>query len=181
MTNSELQMELASHYLAKDGYAMTKLDVNYLPNPTRYYMLGLTSRDDYSRMSSTGQAILPQKHESGKSYLSAQIGKRYDNTLVRGGIIESTGGLGVDQYALHDKLKGSLEVYDFGAKNDVRTTKPHARAEVRYQMLKHLNIYGGVDGFLDSKTTNAYVGAGVSFIDDDLKYLLGSSSGALLK
>lgn len=175
LTQSELQLGLGTMYMAKDGYSQSNLNLAYLPNPTRYYMIGVTSKDDYSKLDGNGQVILPQKHQKSQTLVSAQFGKRFGDTVVRGGLIEGTGGVGVDHFSFNDKLKTSLEVFDFGAKNDVRTTKPHARAQVRYQMLKHFDLYGGIDHFADSKTTNAYVGAGISFVDDDLKYLLGGA------
>ncbi|MEF3191862.1 MAG: MlaD family protein [Campylobacterales bacterium] len=181
MTQSELELALRTGYQAKDGGTFTQVSATYLPNPTRYYMLDVVSRDDYSKFAAPGVPKIPDKHDKSTTLISAQMGKRYDNLLIRGGLIESTGGAGVDYFAMHDKLRVKADIFDFNARNDVRTTKPHTRVTADYKMLKHLHLFGGYDHFLDKKTANLFVGAGVSFIDDDLKYLLGSSAGSLVK
>jgi phospholipid/cholesterol/gamma-HCH transport system substrate-binding protein len=49
---------------------------------------------------------------------------------------------------------------------------------LRYRFLKHLDAYLGVDNALNSKARNYVFGIGLDFIDQDLKYLLGTASGA---
>lgn len=169
-TTSELQVAIHTDYLMKDQYAKTYLGVTYLPNPETYYMLDLVSTDDYS------QARLPIVHDEGKTYISAQYGKRFDNTLLRFGAIESTGGIGMDYFMKHDKLKFSAEAFDWNAVNDIRGTNPHLKAQARYQMLKHMELYGGWDNFLNSASQNFFFGLGLRFIDNDLKYLSGAVS-----
>ncbi|MDD3596813.1 MlaD family protein [Sulfuricurvum sp.] len=169
-TTSELQVAMHSDYMMRDQYSKIYLGVNYLPNPETYYMFDLISKDDYSK------AQLPQKHEKSDTLYSLQYGKRFDNTLFRFGAIESTGGIGVDYFMNHDRLKFSAEAFDFNSVNDVRATHAHLKAQVRYQMLKHLELYGGWDDFLNPATQNAYLGLGIRFIDNDLKYVIGGAS-----
>lgn len=169
-TTSELQVAIHTDYMMNDQYAKTYLGVTYLPSPDTYYMLDLISTDDYS------QSVLPKKHDKGETYLSAQYGKRFDNTLLRFGAIESTGGLGVDYFMNNDKLKLSAEVFDWNAVKDVRGENPHLKMYARYQMLKHLELYGGWDNFLNSQSQNLFLGLGLRFIDNDLKYLSGATS-----
>jgi phospholipid/cholesterol/gamma-HCH transport system substrate-binding protein len=90
--------------------------------------------------------------------------------------------LGADYYLLNDSFKASAQVYDFNAVNDIRGTRPHAKVTARYTFLKHLDLYGGYDNFLNDKADNAYVGLGVRFFDDDLKTLIMSQSlGSMAK
>lgn len=170
LTASELQVAMHTDYMMRDQYGKVYLGVNYLPNPETYYMFDLISTDDYS------QPTLPVKHQKGKTYYSAQYGKRFDNTLLRFGAIESTGGIGVDYFTNHDKLKFSAEAFDFNAVDDVRGTHAHLKAQVRYQMLKHLELYGGWDNFLNPESQNVFLGLGLRFIDNDFKYLIGGAS-----
>jgi phospholipid/cholesterol/gamma-HCH transport system substrate-binding protein len=181
LTSGELQLALSTNYMTKDTYSMTNINANYLPNPTKYYMFGLTSKEDYSRMDSNGRLIAPKKHEKSQNLISAQLGKRYNNLLVRAGLIDSTGGVGVDYYFDNDKIKTSFDLYDFNARYDIRGNQPHAKATVNYQMLKHLNLYAGYDNFLNKDSANLLFGVGVNFVDDDLKYLLGSNLGSISK
>ncbi len=173
-TTSELQVAMHTDYLMRDGYGKVYLGVNYLPNPETYYMFDLISTDDYSEYYTNP----PGKNKKGETYYSLQYGKRFDNTLLRFGAIESTGGVGVDYFMNHDRLKFSAEAFDFNAVNDVRGTKAHLKAQVRYQLLKHLELYGGWDNFMNPRAQNIFLGLGLRFIDNDLKYTLGAASMA---
>jgi len=57
----------------------------------------------------------------------------------------------------------------------------HARVEARYQMYNHINLYAGYDNFLNSESANLFLGLGIAFSDNDLKTILSSGSGSLLK
>ncbi len=171
-TTSELQVAMHSDYMIRDGYAKIYLGATYLPNPETYYMFDLVSTDDYSDY----PTLIPGKHIETATRYSAQYGKRFDNTLLRFGAIESTGGIGIDYFMNHDKLKFSAEAFDFNAINDLRSERAHLKAQVRYQMLKHLELYGGWDDFLNPQSHNIFMGLGLRFIDNDIKYLSGASS-----
>jgi len=173
-TVSELQVAMHTDYMIRDGYGKVYLGVNYLPNPETYYMFDLISTDDYSKY----PEVKPGVNKEGETYYSAQYGKRFDNTLLRFGAIESTGGVGVDYFMNHDRVKFSAEAFDFNAVNDVRGTRAHLKAQVRYQMLKHLELYGGWDNFLNPQSQNIFLGLGLRFIDNDLKYMTGAASMA---
>lgn len=173
-TVSELQVAMHTDYMMRDQYGKVYLGVNYLPNPETYYMFDLISTDDYSDYHNNP----PGKNIKGETYYSLQYGKRFDNLLLRFGAIESTGGVGVDYFMNHDKLKFSAEAFDFNAVNDIRGTKAHLKAQVRYQMLKHLELYGGWDNFMNPQSQNIFLGLGLRFIDNDLKYTLGAASMA---
>ncbi|HLD24017.1 MAG TPA: MlaD family protein [Sulfuricurvum sp.] len=173
-TTSELQVAMHTDYMMRDQYGKVYLGVTYLPNPETYYMFDLVSTDDYSQYDTNP----PGKNIKGDTYYSLQYGKRFDNTLLRFGAIESTGGIGVDYFMDHDRLKFSGEAFDFNAVNDIRGTRAHLKAQVRYQMLKHLELYGGWDNFLNPQSQNIFLGLGLRFIDNDLKYLSGTASMA---
>ncbi len=170
-TVSELQVNAKSDYMVNDSFMKTTAGIIYLPNPETYYMIDLTSMDDYSEV-----GILPDVHDESETYVSAQYGKRFDNLLLRAGLIESTGGFGVDYYSYNDQLTFSADLYDFNAVNDVRGDNAHFRVGVRYRMLKHLELFGGWDNFANSESQTLYFGVGMRFIDNNLKYVLGSAS-----
>jgi len=60
--------------------------------------------------------------------------------------------------------------------NDV---DPHLRVGVRYNLGDNWFIYGGGDELLYGRWRGIFLGAGVLFGDDDLKYLLGSVPGGI--
>jgi phospholipid/cholesterol/gamma-HCH transport system substrate-binding protein len=170
-TVSELQVGMHGEYLLNDQDSKVYLSVAYLPNPETYYLFDVLSMGDYTR-----PGVEPSVHEKGKTYISGQYGKRFGDILMRGGVIESTGGVGVDYFANKSKFKASLEVFDFNAVNDVRGDNPHAKFMMRYRFLKHLEVYGGWDNFMNSESQNIFFGLGIKFIDNNLKYLLGSAT-----
>ncbi len=183
-TINKVKMEVAMHseYMSEDRYAKGYLDLNYEPSDTKSYRFSVAGMDDYSRMDDAGRVIAPRKHEASKILISAQIAKRLDALTLRTGIIENSVGAGADLYLFNDKLEASAEVFDFNAQNDVRGTSPHAKISARYNFLKHLDLYGGYDNFLNAKAKNAFVGVGIRFYDDDLKKLIMSQSlGAYAK
>ncbi len=174
--SSSLEVALKSEYMAKDKYAKSYFGIDYSTDPTKHYLVDIVSSRDNSILDENKNFVEPEKHSKGKTYVSAQFGKRFDNVMVRGGIIESTGGVGVDYFADKDRLKASAEIYDFGAQNDVRGDKAHAKVSMRYRLLKHIDLIAGYDNFLNHKAANAFGGIGVTFVDDDLKYVVGGAS-----
>ncbi|MDR0664508.1 MAG: MlaD family protein [Helicobacteraceae bacterium] len=176
---AELQIDLGYVRMLDDRFGESELAVAYLPNPTNYYMLGVSSAPLIKRLDGSGKAILPKLHSDEEEFLvNAQLGKRYKNWLLRGGLIRDTGGVGIDYFSDDDRLKLSLEAYDFNAINDIRGSNAHLRFTARYLPWKFIAVYGGYDNFLNSDADNFFAGAGVHFIDDDLKYLLLSGSSA---
>jgi len=177
LNQSELDVEIATYEMLKDDYTQTKALVAYRPKPDKYYILGVTSTKDYTDKNYTNQ----YKHIKNKTFITAELGKRYDNVLLRGGIIDSTGGLGVDYFMYQDRLRLSLEAYDFNSVNDIRGDKAHLNIEARYQMFNHINVYAGYDNFLNKETANLFLGLGIAFSDNDLKSIIASGGGSLLK
>lgn len=173
---SEIEVSMRSEYLWRDSRSKGYASLYYRPNPTRYYMLDVVSSDDYSKEVG-GRWVEPKRTDRSKYYLSAQLGKRYGDLLLRGGIIESSAGVGVDYFWLEDRLKATLEAFDFDSKQDIRGENPHLKAALRYTFLKHVDAYFGVDNFLNRESINAFAGVGVRFVDDDLKGLLGAMGG----
>jgi len=180
MTKSELHVEMRSDEVYDDGgYSKSHFNLALKPDATRYYMLGVTSGPsfEYDDAFERGYAG-NKKHESGQYFLSAQYGKRYDDLLFRVGIIEGQGGFGFDYFAWNDTLKVSTNLYDFNAVNDIRGTNPNLTTTIRYQFFKHINAYLSGNNLLNSGANSVSAGLGVSFVDDDLKNLLGSAASA---
>ena len=178
---SELHLEMRSDEVYDDGgYSKSHLNLTLKPDPTRFYMIGLTSKPSFEANSKFARGYAGNKlHESGDFLFSAQYGKRYDDLLFRIGIIENQGGFGVDYFALNDTLKLSMEVNDFNAVNDIRGTNPNLTTTIRYQFFKHINTYIAGNNLLNSSANSVSVGVGVSFVDNDLKNLLGTAAAAV--
>ncbi len=171
-TVSELQVAAKADFMVNDSAMKTTAGIVYLPNPETYYLLDMITTDDYSK-----KGVQPQVHDESETYISAQYGKRFDNLLLRAGMIESTGGFGVDYFADNDRWKFSVDAYDFNAVNDVRGENAHFRVGIQYRMLKHLELFGGWDNIANAESQTLYFGIGMRFVDNNLKYVLGSASG----
>ena len=180
LIKSELHVEMRSDEVYDDGgYSRSHLNLTLKPDPTRYYMLGVTSGPSFQADSSFDRGYAGnKKHESGDFLLSAQYGKRYDDLLFRVGIIEGQGGFGVDYFALNDTLKLTANLYDFNGVSDIRGNNVNLTTTMRYQFFKHINAYVSGNNLLNTRANSVSVGLGVSFIDNDLKNLLGAAASA---
>lgn len=170
-TQSELGVNFRNEFMSRDGYNKVYFGIDYSPKPTIHYLVDLVSTDDY-RINETTEL-----HEKGRTLVSAQYGKDFNNLRLRAGVIESTGGVGADYFMKNKKIAASVDLYDFNAYNDARGKNPHLKTGIKYNYMKHVNLYGGIDNILNSKATNATFGVGINFVDQDLKYLIGSSAG----
>lgn len=103
--------------------------------------------------------------------ISAQIAKRFKNAVVRGGIIESTGGAGIDYYMFQDRVRWTLEAFDFASEGN-----PRLKAGATWNLSKFFFLTAGYDDFMSNVgLRSAYIGLGLQFQDEDLKYLLSSA------
>ena len=99
------------------------------------------------------------------------VAKRYENLVFRSGIIESTGGVGLDYYLFDDRLKLSFEAFDFDTDKET-----HLKGCADFGFFKYLYVTAGFDDFIsDEGRSSFFVGAGLRFEDDDIKYLLTSA------
>ncbi len=118
------------------------------------------------------------KIEPDKLLFNAQIGYRlFENTMIRAGLFESEGGVGIDQrFNLWKKTAQlSLEAYDWS--RDVDST-PHLRLEGRYYLNRNLFLSAGWDDPLFNQRSSVLLGGGVTWNDEDVKYSLGLASAA---
>lgn len=103
--------------------------------------------------------------------LSAQFGFRFGDARLRAGLFESSGGAALDYGMLGDRLWMSLEAFDFSRQDDL---DPHFRLFGEWYLHPNVYLLGGVDDFLVDDLESLFLGLGVRWRDDDLKYLLGS-------
>ena len=85
------------------------------------------------------------------------------------GIIENTGGAQVEYPLLKDKLWLSFEAFDFSREQELA---PHLRLTGRWQFHPNLYVVGGYDDILEDDSL--FLGAGIRWNDDNIKYLLGA-------
>ena len=89
---------------------------------------------------------------------SVQGGLRWGNFSPRIGIMESKVGAGIDFYALKDRLRFSVEGFDFD-----RDPQPQFRFRTRVTTLKYLHLLLGLDDFTFSANREWFFGLEFGF------------------
>jgi phospholipid/cholesterol/gamma-HCH transport system substrate-binding protein len=150
------------------------------PTADKYYQIGVVDdpRGKFSSSTSTvtvdGNPPVTTTEEKfdDKLKISALIAKRFSGFTVKGGVIESTGGLGLDYELLKDRLTLGAEAFDFSRKD----LPPHLKLYGNYDIVKNLFVTGGVDDVLATERNlrTLFLGFGIKFADEDLKTVLGA-------
>lgn len=103
--------------------------------------------------------------------ITALFGYRAPNDVhLFAGLIEDSGGAQVEYPVLDRRLWFSLEAFDFDRDDDLA---PHLRFTTRWRFHPNLFVMAGYDDFLED-TDSLFLGGGIRWRDDYLKYLLGS-------
>ena len=96
-------------------------------------------------------------------------------------MIEGFVGMGadVDIPFKTDKFRWvtSFEAFDFRGWNRKHDKRPHLKWLNRMFLMRNVYFTFGADDFVSKHNANAFVGVGLRFGDDDVKYVLGSISG----
>lgn len=155
------------------------------PRPDKYYMFEIISQPEGSRTEEEFYYEFEETPEfmgDSDTYrytrttwnvndpvYSIQFAKIYHRLTVRGGLIENSGGFGLDLNVYDKKLWLSLDAWDFN-----RSTDPHFKLSGRLDIGDAFFLTGGWDDFMlkDDDQDNVFFGAGLRFEDNDLKYLL---------
>lgn len=125
-------------------------------------------RPDGSRETTVRETV-EQKDELT---FSAMVGFRlFERSRFWAGMIESSGGVQVEQPFLDRRLLLSLEAFDFDRPGDL---DPHLRLSGRWRLNERLYLKAGYDDFLTDERRGLFVGGGITWRDDTLKYLMGS-------
>ncbi len=111
-----------------------------------------------------------------KFKFSAQVGKRFSFLTLRAGIFESSGGVGADVDFWAERLQLTFEAFDFA-----RDEGPaHLKLSAQWRFLKHFFVTVGLDDFIDTEgREDVFVGGGIRFLDEDLKFLLSPAASAI--
>lgn len=161
-------------YLTDLSDTKGKFYLTLAPRPDKYYIFGVTADPIGSvKATETVDGTVIKKDVEKEIEFTAQFAKRFRDTALRIGMTENTFGLGADQFLLDDKMKLSLDAWDFG-KNEFSAKSPHVRLGVDFFVFKHLFLTGGMDNLFNEETRSPFVGGGLRFEDEDFKYLFGA-------
>jgi phospholipid/cholesterol/gamma-HCH transport system substrate-binding protein len=170
-------IDFNSYYLSEVGAAKTAIGITVQPGLDRYYYLGIITdpagvveTTDYSTTSGGGPASTysETKTYKTKTKLTVYFAKNFFDWTIKGGLIEDTGGIGLDYNMLNQTLKASVEAYDF--------QKLQLRASLNLKLLYGLYLTAGYNDINNKRGANSmYLGAGLFLTNDDLKLLLSRS------
>ena len=157
------------------GGGESEVALRIFPSPERFYHLGLTTSaigpdsETITETTTNGTTTFSSKKERERDTFrfNVQVGRRVQDFGFRGGLIESTGGLGMDYYLQNLGTKFSLDAFDY---------KKDKGANIRFiTELQIWNILYGRATLNDAarKERSGTIQAGLRFNDEDLKGLMG--------
>lgn len=164
-----------SEYMFPDSKSYFTLELK--PRMDKYYIIEVAS-DPYAKYTRSetvvnGTVTTVSENYNDRLRFSILYAKRWGNLALRMGLIESKGGIGADYFALKDRLKFSFDAFNFNS-TEPGNENAHLKATLNYSISKVVFLNAGYDNFLNSERASGFVGVGLRFDDDDLKYLLGS-------
>jgi phospholipid/cholesterol/gamma-HCH transport system substrate-binding protein len=157
------------------------LNLKIQPTADKYYLLGVvndprgtrTETDTFVSVGGNPPVETKEVKFENKWKFNALMAKRFSRVTVRGGIMESTGGFGLEYDVVKDRFSVGADIFDFDRPDNNR---PHLKLYGNYDIVKSLFITGGADDSLnrDSQFRTFFLGFGIKFPDDDLKTVIGA-------
>jgi phospholipid/cholesterol/gamma-HCH transport system substrate-binding protein len=180
----KINVDLRGAYLTEIDGTKGYLTLDFYPNPHKFYRLEILDDSEGKRTwtnTTTTTTTLPgptttttdteQVTFDDDLKFSLELGKRFYDTVFRIGYIESSFGFGFDRYNLNDNLRFSLDAYDLN-----RDENPKLTFTMSYRFWNFFHVDLGLDDMIHTdRDPNILIGLGLSFVDDDLKYLLAGS------
>ena len=184
-TQIELRSEYAIPFYANEQVTPSiknTLGLTIRPKPDKAYILeaiadprGRQARVITSTQIGGGTVVTDETTTSFNDLkFSAEFAKRYYFLTLRFGIIENTGGLGINLHGLRDKLEVRLDAFDFSRRDPrlVRPIFPRLRATGMVELVQHVSVQGGIDDPFNQDLRTWFLGGVLRFSDDDLKAFL---------
>jgi len=179
----ELEVDFHSELMMEEQSTKDHFNLRIWPTSgDKYYLMGIVdSPRGYETTKVTETSIIhkegaatPDEHytttekkREDKVKLSLQMAKIFGPLTLRGGLIESSGGAGIDYFPMK-YLSLSTEAFDFGRENS-----PYMRVYGNIYPVKWLYLNGGVDDLLMEDDRDFFIGGGIRFTDNDLKGIMG--------
>lgn len=159
------------------------LSLKFQPNNESYYLFEIVG-NSMGRVTTQYVNYQPQTIYEYKPEYTLQYARIFKDPffrpnrsffVIRGGLKESTGAVGLD-YIYNNRLTFTSDLWNFGRKDypNMPNLKPDLQFGATYQVFGPLFVRGGITDVLNSQLTGGFIGAGLVFTDNDLKYLLGA-------
>ena len=182
-SNLEFDLNFRTEYLLDPSATKNYLGVRIVPNENKYYLIEAVVRGDKllgAELFTTEtltydadgnlltRAVETRSEEEDEVEITGQLAYRVGPVFLRGGLIEGEGGGGLEYFGWKDRMKFSVEGWDFGREN----RDPHAKVDLRLNLTKNLSLNVGWDDFLETDRQTAFIGGGLRWKDEDLKLLV---------
>jgi phospholipid/cholesterol/gamma-HCH transport system substrate-binding protein len=183
---NRFQFEVGYHveYLGETKDFKNYVGLALKPRPDKYFLLEfvvdpnpspvqkVTTTNVTAGGSTTTVVTDENVVDKDKFLFSAQLAKEFRNFTLRGGLIESRGGVGVDYN--YGPFGVQFSAFDFRTDNGQR---PHLKVLGSVNVTKNIFLVSGVDDFISKQQDpDWFLGAGLKFVDNDLRSLLGAAS-----
>ncbi|NPA33113.1 MAG: MCE family protein [Aquificae bacterium] len=164
--------------LYREGDSKGILTVKLQPDEKKYYLLevvgdsrGRVYREEYL----DGREYVKKEFKPEFTLQYARNFRLFGRTFtLRGGLKESTGGIGADYYLSPERYIFA-DIWDFGRKDRPQdeNLKPNLQLGIHWHITRNFYVRFGGDDLLNDNLRGFFGGAGFLFVDEDLKYLLG--------
>jgi phospholipid/cholesterol/gamma-HCH transport system substrate-binding protein len=175
---TRIGVQFRTDYLVRSGGFKSIFDFNLQASPDKSYLLQLIDDPSgrakrFTRVTTSNDPRLPPVlvedviETTSDFKISAMFAKRWHFMTFRFGVLESSGGGGLDFDFFDDSLKFQADVFNFG-----RDTWPRLRLMAQWEFLPHMVLTAGLDDTLNDASRDWFIGLGVRFDDTDLKSLV---------
>jgi len=182
-SNLEFDLNFRSEYLLDPSATKNYLGVRIVPNENKYYLIEAVIRGEKLLGAELFQtetltydadgnlltrAVETRTEDEDELEITGQLAYKVGPVFLRGGLIEGEGGGGLEYFAWDDRMKFSIEGWDFSREN----RDPHAKIDLRLKLTKNISLNAGWDDFLETDRKSAFIGGGLRWKDEDLKLLV---------
>jgi phospholipid/cholesterol/gamma-HCH transport system substrate-binding protein len=179
INNIEADIGLSTGANTRQG-SDTRFDIDIYPAPERFFRLGIVTNEfgpqnekkQESYTSTNGGAEVKKsvrKLNKNSFKFNLQIGRRIQRYGLRAGLIESTGGVGLDYYFPTWGTRTGLEMFDYQ-----KNAGPNLRLFTEIKLWNVLfTRLAGEDLISKDHKQSATISLGLRFNDQDLAALIG--------
>lgn len=191
----KVHVDFHSEFRTLDQNFQNQFALKLQPRDDRYYLISITD-DPGGRTTEkttvteindpaeipTVRTVTEHETTTEKSGIKfdLQIARIFGDWTLRGGIIESSGGVGVD-YLPVKYVSLSSEIFDLtsGDTPNLRLlSNVYPFRWTDQEPFNWLYLTGGADDILRNSQRDYFVGIGLTFTDNDLKGVIGAAGGA---
>lgn len=179
INNIEADIGLSTGANTRTG-SDTRFDLDIYPAPERFFRIGIVTNEfgpqtesETETISSTngGAETTTEIRKINKSDVkfNFQIGRRIQRFGLRAGLIESTGGVGIDYFFPDFGIRTGLEMFDYQ-----KEAGPNLRLMTEFKIWNVLFArLAGEDLISKDNKQSATISLGLRFSDQDLAALIG--------